>query len=255
MRWIPIVLAIAAATASAQEQDQWSAARNSATACKQWCDSARMQCRSFTLGECECGPVQYTQAQIRAAHAASGRSDAACYYHCGMHGRAHSRRVGGQCYCALSSDNLARRWLRRRVGSSRNGGGMPERRKRHAKRTAIVLVGRMLRSDPTSKVSATVSVSATSPPVGRRTGTSGLSAHKRGDGSPVKTSKELAALRLYCVAVEIRATLRAQRIRGNGKGSIFDLAERAQAEVDTWPAWKVRAADTALVSNTKRNSR
>jgi hypothetical protein len=32
------------------------------------------------------------------------------------------------------------------------------------------------------------------------------------------------------------------------KRSIWDLAEKAQAEVDTWPEWKRRAADMALVT-------
>lgn len=30
--------------------------------------------------------------------------------------------------------------------------------------------------------------------------------------------------------------------------SIWDLAEKAQAEVDKWPEWKRRAADMALVT-------
>jgi hypothetical protein len=46
---------------------------------------------------------------------------------------------------------------------------------------------------------------------------------------------------------EIRVFAVSERSR-----SIWDLAEKAQAEVDKWPEWKRRAADTALVTRVDR---
>ena len=41
----------------------------------------------------------------------------------------------------------------------------------------------------------------------------------------------------------------------DNKQSIWDLAAEAAKEVATWPLWKVRAADQALVSRPERDKR
>ncbi len=38
------------------------------------------------------------------------------------------------------------------------------------------------------------------------------------------------------------------KYHGPSERSLWDLAAKAQAEVEKWPGWKRRAADTALVS-------
>jgi hypothetical protein len=60
--------------------------------------------------------------------------------------------------------------------------------------------------------------------------------------SPARIIEELISLEK-----EIRVFVVSERGR-----SIWDLAEKAQAEVDKWPEWKRRAADTLLVTRVDR---
>lgn len=55
------------------------------------------------------------------------------------------------------------------------------------------------------------------------------------------------ALRLGFAVISSEKPINVAAMSERGR-SIWDLAEKAQAEVDKWPEWKRRAADMALVT-------